>query len=91
MKPGKRVSRLFFENEGYVLHINAPAIEGKANNACVKFLAKFFGLSASSVELVQGNTSSFKRFKFYGLSDTDANLRLEPLKIPQPYQNKTND
>ena len=36
------------------LRLAAPAVDGKANRACVRFLAREFGVAASRVSLVRG-------------------------------------
>jgi len=36
------------------VHLTAPPVEGKANEALVKFLAEVLGVSASRIEVVAG-------------------------------------
>ncbi len=45
------------------VYIKAPAIEGRANMAAVKLLAKHFGVSSSKVKLVRGAASKYKVFE----------------------------
>ena len=45
------------------IYTKAPAIEGRANLAAVKLLAKHFGVSSSKVKLVRGTTSKYKVFE----------------------------
>lgn len=49
----------------YTIHIyvSEPPLEGKANNAVVKILAKKYGVSKSSVKLVSGAKSKNKLFE----------------------------
>jgi uncharacterized protein len=42
------------------LRIAAPPVDGKANEECRKFLAKLVGVSASSVEIISGDSSRDK-------------------------------
>ncbi len=46
----------------YVIYTKAPAIEGRANAAATKLLAKHFGVAQSRVKLVRGATSKHKVF-----------------------------
>ncbi|RKV93486.1 MAG: DUF167 domain-containing protein [Candidatus Saccharimonas sp.] len=46
----------------YIIYTKAPAIEGRANAAAIKLLAKYFGVSQSQVKLVRGATSKHKVF-----------------------------
>lgn len=46
----------------YIIYTKAPAIEGRANVAAIKLLAKYFGVAQSRVKLVRGATSKYKVF-----------------------------
>lgn len=46
----------------YIIYTKAPAIEGRANVAAIKLLAKYFGVAPSRVKLVRGATSKHKVF-----------------------------
>ena len=46
----------------YIIYTKAPAIEGRANAAVIKLLAKYFGVPQSQVKLVRGATSKHKVF-----------------------------
>ena len=45
------------------IYTKAPAIEGRANAAAVKLLAKYLGVASSKVKLVRGATSKYKVFE----------------------------
>ena len=45
--------------DGIKVKVTAPPIEGKANDALIRFLAKELGISPSSIEISEG--SSFQR------------------------------
>jgi uncharacterized protein (TIGR00251 family) len=42
------------------VRLTAPPIDGKANEECVRFIAKAFGISKSRVQIVQGIKSRQK-------------------------------
>jgi UPF0235 protein MRA_1997 len=46
----------------YIIYTKAPAIEGRANVAAIKLLAKYFGVPQSRVKLVRGAMSKYKTF-----------------------------
>ena len=45
------------------IYTKDPAIEGRANAAAVKLLAKYFGVAPSKVKLLRGATSKYKMFE----------------------------
>ncbi|WP_142808950.1 DUF167 domain-containing protein [Tepidiphilus olei] len=45
------------------LRVAAPAVEGKANEALVRFLAEFCGVPRSAIEILQGEASRTKRVR----------------------------
>ena len=57
--------------------VQAPPIEGRANEALVKFLAATFGISRSSVELVSGELSRSKVFLLRGVREEHAKSLIE--------------
>jgi len=48
--------------------VQAPPIEGRANSALVAFLADFFSIPKSSIELISGELSRSKVFKLRGIT-----------------------
>lgn len=47
----------------YIIYTKAPAIEGWANAAAVRLLAKHFGVALSKIKLVRGVASKYKMFE----------------------------
>ena len=45
------------------IYTKAPAIEGRANMAAAKLLAKYFGVAVSKVKLLRGVASKYKVFE----------------------------
>jgi uncharacterized protein (TIGR00251 family) len=54
--------------EAYKLDLAAPPVEGKANEACVRFLAEMAGVATSQVRVVLGLTSRTKVIEIEGVS-----------------------
>lgn len=65
IKPNSRHREEVVENDDDTLtvYIKAPAIEGRANAAAIKLLAKHFKVVLSKVKLVRGATSKYKIFE----------------------------
>lgn len=57
--------------------VQAPPVEGRANEALIAFLAETFNLPKKSVELVSGERSRIKVFLLRGLNRTRAESILE--------------
>jgi len=65
------------EHDGAIkLRVAAPPIDGKANEECRRFLAKLFEVSATSVEIISGDSS---RDKVIRISSISARRVLEAL------------
>lgn len=56
--------------------VQAPPVEGRANEALVEFLAETFEIPRSSVALKSGDTNRSKVFLLRGLSAVEARRRL---------------
>ena len=59
--------------------IAAAPVEGKANDAVVKFLGSRLGVSKSRVSIEKGLTGKTKTITIRGLSQSQAMSRLEAL------------
>ena len=51
------------DNGSLTVYTKAPAIEGRANAAAAKLLAKHYGVAPSKVKLVRGAASKYKVFE----------------------------
>ena len=65
IKPNSRHREEVVKNDDDTLtvYIKAPAIEGRANAAAIKLLAKHFKVAPFKVKLVRGATSKYKIFE----------------------------
>jgi uncharacterized protein (TIGR00251 family) len=57
--------------EGWKLHVAAPPVDGKANEAIIRFLAKMAGVPQSSVHIVTGFTGSTKIIEIDGIDPAE--------------------
>ncbi len=69
------------DDEWIRVRIKAPPVDGKANEAIVKFFAEFFSLPKGSVSIVSGDTARLKRIKISGLA---ADKAKEALSAARP-------
>ena len=59
---------LWKEAEGQIkVYVTAPAMEGRANEALVDFLAGHFGVKKSAIEIVKGLKSHYKIVNILGI------------------------
>ena len=65
LKPNSRHREEVVANDdgSLTVYTKVPAIEGRANAAAVKLLAKHFGVAPSKVKLVRGAASKYKVFE----------------------------
>jgi len=58
-----------FENGAWKIRLNAPPIEGKANEALIEFLADALDCSKSEIQLIRGLGSREKIIEIPGYVD----------------------
>lgn len=51
--------------------ITAPAVEGKANKKCIAYLAKYFDIAKSKIEIISGKNSKNKLIKIYDINQKE--------------------
>ena len=59
------------------LTLTAPPVEGRANRACIDFLARLLEVPRARVRLVRGQTSRRKLIRVEGLSSDEIDERLD--------------
>ena len=58
------------------LALTAPAIEGRANDACIGFLAEFLKVPRSSITIASGQNSRRKLIRVTGMTAQEFRARL---------------
>jgi uncharacterized protein (TIGR00251 family) len=58
------------------LNLTAPPVEGRANEACIEFLANLLEVPRSSVSIASGESSRQKVIRVVGLSAEQLRKRL---------------
>ena len=63
-------------NGALKLRISAPPVDGKANEACRRLIAKLVGISPSAVEIISGESSRDKVIRVHNVSAEHMQARL---------------
>jgi uncharacterized protein (TIGR00251 family) len=50
------------------ISVNAPPVDGKANEAVIRVLAETFGVQKSAIEIVRGETGRRKTVRIRGVT-----------------------
>jgi uncharacterized protein (TIGR00251 family) len=75
--PNAKVDRVVGEHAGAMkIKLSAPAVEGKANAALIRFLAEQLKLPRHSIVLERGHRSRDKLIRIDGLSAEDVRTRM---------------
>ena len=78
LTPRASQNKILGEHDGRLkLSLTAPPVDGKANAALCKYLAKLCKVPASSVEILRGHTSREKTVLFSGTKLENIALNLE--------------
>lgn len=54
------------QGEELKIRLTSPPVDGAANKLCREFIAKFFDVAKSSVEIISGESSRHKRLRIIG-------------------------
>ena len=77
--PGARKNEVLrFETGVWHIKVAAPPVEGKANEALIKFLSKSLDIPKSKISLEKGTTSRHKIISVEGLSTEQIQSLLFP-------------
>lgn len=66
-------------NSALKIAIAAPPVEGKANKKCISFLAKYFDIAKSKIEIISGINSKNKFIKIYNINPKEFLDKIEKI------------
>ena len=66
-------------NDALKITITAPPVEGKANKKCIAYLAKYFDVAKSKIEIISGQTSKNKLIRIYDISQKEFLDKIEKI------------
>jgi len=77
VQPRAKATRVVGRMENaYKLQLAAPPVDGKANEACIAFLAEVAGVAKSRVRIILGLTSRMKVVEIEGIGQEEMEGRL---------------
>ena len=68
-KPGSKTDEVTLEGETISVRVRARPVDGAANDAIVRVLARAAGVAPSCVEIEKGSRGRTKRVRVYGLGE----------------------
>lgn len=78
LQPKAKKNAVLGERDGALkVAVTAPPIEGRANEACIRFLAELLNVARSSVTIAAGATSRNKVIRVEGLTVEQVCSRLK--------------
>ena len=78
VQPGASKDRVVERmGDGWKLTLMAPAVEGRANRACIDLLARLLEVPRARLHLVRGRASRRKLFRFEGVSLNEVAEKLD--------------
>ena len=81
--PRSSKNQIIGKEEGaYRVKLTSAPVDGQANRALIKYLAKTLGLSKRNVNIISGERSRTKRVRIQGLATEDVNRQLEEAMGP---------
>lgn len=64
------------QGDALKIRLQAPPVDGEANEACIRFLAKFFSVARKQVKIISGFTGRQKIVEIEGLTQEKLRERL---------------
>lgn len=79
VQPGaSREGVVGLHGDAFKIALNAPAVDGKANEALTRYLASLLNVSKTSITIATGLTSRSKVIRVLGVTNEEAAARLSP-------------
>jgi uncharacterized protein YggU (UPF0235/DUF167 family) len=75
--------------DAWKLHVSAPPVDGKANDAITRFLAGMLDLPNGAVRIISGLTSSRKTVEIEGISAESLERAILESHGPRPHPGST--
>jgi len=80
--PRSSKNQIVAQEDGILkVKVTAPPVEGEANKRLKNLLAKSFGRSKGSIDIISGERSRTKLIRIRGLSPVEMNRALEKVTI----------
>lgn len=76
VQPKSSQNKITREGEVTRVWVNAPPVDGAANEAVIKLLSKVLGVPKSKIFIIRGETSRHKTLRIEGLTEKEMYERL---------------
>jgi uncharacterized protein (TIGR00251 family) len=76
VKPKSSQAKIVVENELIRVWVNAPPVDGAANEAVINEFSKALGIAKSKIEIIRGNSSREKTLRIEGMTEIEIVERL---------------
>jgi len=76
VKAGSKFNRIEKDAEAnWIVRIKAQPVDGKANIELIRFLSEKLEISKSSLEIISGHSSKFKKISIDGVNEHEAEIK----------------
>lgn len=84
VQPKSSQSKIVFDDAGIRAWVNAPPVDGEANESVRKLFSKSLKVAKSKIEIIKGHSSREKTLRIEGLTEKEIVERL----TNAPYNNR---
>ena len=71
VQPKSSQNKIAVENGAVKVWVNAPPVDGEANEAVVKLISKALKIAKSKIEIVRGHSSREKTLRIEGITEKE--------------------
>ena len=76
VQPKSSQAKIILENGIIRVWVNAPPVDGEANDAVVKLFSKALKLAKGKIEIIRGNSSREKTLRIEGFTEKEIYERI---------------
>lgn len=81
VQPGASKNEMVPAPEGVKVRLQAPAVEGKANKACIQFLSKSLKIPKHRIAITRGERARAKRITVYDVTREETDRIKKALRL----------
>jgi uncharacterized protein (TIGR00251 family) len=77
VQPKSSQAKIVLEDSKIRVWVNAPPVDGAANDAIIKLFSKILRVAKSKIEIIRGHSSREKTLRFEGLTEKEIVERIK--------------
>ncbi len=81
VQPKSSQAKIVIENQKVRAWVNAPPVDGEANDAVVKLFSKALKVAKSKIMIIRGETSREKTLRIEGFTENEIYERLNDVSL----------